>query len=301
MRIVVAIGGNALLQRGQSPEILTQRINIKQACASIAKLANEHEIIITHGNGPQIGLLALQSDAYKKVPPYPLDVLNAESQGMIGYMLAQELKNQLPRKEIIFLLTQIEVAATDPAFLKPEKFIGPTYSQQQMDELCKSHSWQFAKDGDVFRRVVPSPLPKNILEIESIRSLVDKNRIVICVGGGGVPVIRDINTQQYSGVEAVIDKDYASALLAEQLHADRLLILTDVENVMINWGKPNATPLGIIHWHELEKMTFPSGSMGPKINAVCQFVKNTQQIAHIGLLSQAEANIQQLAGTTIIP
>lgn len=301
MRIVVGIGGNALIQRGQTPEALTQRINIKKACEAIAALAHQHEIIITHGNGPQIGLLSLQSEAYKAVTPYPFDILNAESQGMIGYLLAQELMNQLPNKKIVVLLTQIEVAVDDPAFSTPTKFIGQVYTQEQVAILHSQHAWQFAKDGEFFRRVVPSPLPKNIVEIESIKSLLNEDTIIICVGGGGIPVVRDAITKQYSGIEAVIDKDFASALLAEQLQANRLLLLTDVSNIMLDWGKPSALPLQVAHVSELEQISFASGSMGPKVSAVCKFVNNTQNMAHIGLLSEAEKIIQQLAGTAIIP
>ena len=301
MRIVIGIGGNALIQRGQTPEVLTQRTNIKKACEAISALAHHHEIIITHGNGPQIGLLSLQSEAYKEVAPYPFDVLNAESQGMIGYLLAQELMNQLPNKKIVVMLTQIEVALDDPAFSTPEKFIGQIYTQEQVAALAPKKTWQFAQDGDFFRRVVPSPLPKKILEIDSIQSLLAQDRIIICVGGGGIPVVRNAITQQYSGVEAVIDKDFASALLAEKLHADRLLLLTDVPNIMLDWGKPTAVAIKIIHKSDLEKISFASGSMGPKVAAACEFVNNTQNIAHIGLLDEAEKIIQQLAGTTIFP
>lgn len=301
MRIVIGIGGNALIQRGQTPEILTQRANIKKSCKAISALAQYHEIILTHGNGPQIGLLSLQSEAYKAVSPYPFDILNAESQGMIGYLLAQELMNQIPHKKIVVFLTQIEVAMDDPAFITPTKFIGQVYTQEQIEELRSQHTWQFAKDGDFFRRVVPSPLPKNIVEIESIRSLLNNDRIIICVGGGGIPIVHDSITKQYSGVEAVIDKDFSTALLAEQLQADRLLLLTDVSNVMLDWGKSSAFPLQRTHASYLEKIAFASGSMGPKVTAACRFVNNSQRIAHIGLLSEAEKIIQQLAGTTILP
>lgn len=301
MRIFIGIGGNALAQRGQTLEVLTQRANVKKACEAIATLAHQHEIIITHGNGPQIGLLTLQSEAYKAVDPYPFDILIAESQGMIGYLLAQELKNQLPDKKIIVLLTQIEVAMDDPAFSTPTKFIGPVYTQKQMEALHAKHTWQFAKDGKFFRRVVPSPVPKNIVEIDSIKSLLHRDTIIICAGGGGIPVIQDSVTKQYSGVEAVVDKDFASALLAEQLKADRLLLLTDVSNVMLDWGKPSVSPLHVTHAGDLEKGSFATGSMGPKVMAVCKFVNNTQNMAHIGLLSEAERIIQRLSGTTILP
>ncbi len=299
MRIIIGIGGNALLQRGQPPEITTQRLNIKYACESIAELAQDHEIIITHGNGPQVGLLALQAAAYKEVTIYPFDVLGAESQGMIGYLLIQELMNQLPKKKVIALLTQIEVNVDDPAFLQATKFVGPVYTEEQIKILAKERHWQFAQDGQHFRRVVPSPLPQRILEITSIQSLVNLETIVICAGGGGIPVVRN-STGHYSGVEAVIDKDFATALLAEQLQADRIL-LTDVANVVKNWGKSTAESIGITHFTNLEKVSFASGSMEPKVKAACQFVRNTKGIAHIGLLSEAQLILQQMAGTTILP
>lgn len=300
MRIVIAIGGNALLQRGEPLEIDIQQQNIKKACAAISKIALEHEVIITHGNGPQVGLLALQAAAYQQGPTYPFDVLGAESQGMIGYLLAQEFINQLPAKKIVTLLTQVTVDQQDPAFKHPTKFIGPLYDQQQAEQLIAEHSWQFSREGAHFRRVVPSPLPRAIVEIETIRDLIAVKSLVICAGGGGIPVVRD-NNNHYHGIEAVIDKDFTTALLAEQLNADRLLLLTDIPQVMLHWGEANATPVEKITYSELEQFSFAEGSMKPKVAAACQFVKNTQRLAHIGLLSEAEKILEQTAGTTIFP
>lgn len=300
MRIVIAIGGNALLLRGQPLEIDNQRCNIKNACASIAQIAEQHEVIVTHGNGPQIGLIALQAAAYKQVTTYPLDVLGAESQGMIGYLLAQELKNQLPDQKIAVILTQVMVAPDDPAFNKPTKFIGPIYTKEEAQHLVEKCQWNFAKDGNHLRRVVPSPLPQEIVEIATIRALVNDKTLVICTGGGGIPIIRD-SKNHYSGVEAVIDKDFATALLAEQLNADCLLLLTDVANVIASWGEPGERPIDIIKRQEIETLSFACGSMGPKVAAACQFVKNTSKIAHIGLLTDAIHIVQHKAGTTIVP
>jgi carbamate kinase len=299
MRIVIAAGGNALLQRHQKPHIAIQKENIKIACQAITELAVRHQVIITHGNGPQVGLLALQAAAYKAVGVYPFDVLGAESQGMIGYFLAQELKNQLPKKNVVVLLTQVEVEASDPAFTHPDKFVGPTYTKAQADHLSTQNKWYMKQDGKAFRRVVPSPLPKNIIEFEAITSLLEKNFIIICAGGGGIPVIRN-NQGKYTGIEAVIDKDYTSALLAEQLSADRLMLLTDVPFVMENWQTENEKPIHIIKPDELEKLPLARGSMKPKVTAACQFVRNTQKIAHIGLLADADRILQQKTGTTIL-
>lgn len=300
MRIVIGVGGNALAEKGQKLDINTQRKAVQRACTAIAPLADEHEIIITHGNGPQVGLLALQATAAEELPPYPFDVLVAESQGMIGYLLAQELLRQLPNKHIVTVLTQVAVAASDPAFSKPTKFIGPFYTEQQMQRLVEQYKWQFSKEDKFFRRVVPSPNPLHILEIDTVKSLCNKETIVICAGGGGIPVTLDAEGH-YTGIEAVIDKDLTTALLAEQLAADRLLLLTNVNHVMRDWNTSSAKPIQHINYKELARMEFASGSMNPKVTAVCQFVKNTKKIAHIGSLHEAEQIILQNTGTTISP
>lgn len=243
--LVVALGGNALLKRGEPLEADIQRKNIELAAKTIAQLTQQWRVILVHGNGPQVGLLALQNSAYASVTPYPLDILGAESQGMIGYMLQQALKNQLPQREISVLLTQVEVDARDPAFSNPTKYIGPIYDDAQAKTLHAEKGWIFKADGKAFRRVVPSPQPKRIVESDAIRTLIARDHLVICNGGGGVPVVE--KADGYHGIEAVIDKDLSAALLARQLHADALLILTDADAVYLDWGKPTQRPLSRGH------------------------------------------------------
>ncbi|KGQ13522.1 Carbamate kinase [Beauveria bassiana D1-5] len=225
--LVVALGGNALLKRGEPLEADLQRKNIELAAKTIAQLTNAWRVVLVHGNGPQVGLLALQNSAYQNVSPYPLDVLGAESQGMIGYMLQQALKNNLPDREVSVLLTQVEVDPLDPAFSNPTKYIGPVYSQEQADALVRDKGWSVKADGQYFRRVVPSPQPKRIVESDAITALIQRDHLVICNGGGGVPVVE--KADGYHGIEAVIDKDLSAALLARQIEADALLILTDAD------------------------------------------------------------------------
>ncbi|RFM69960.1 carbamate kinase, partial [Salmonella enterica] len=239
--LVVALGGNALLKRGEPLEADIQRKNIELAARTIAQLTRQWRVVLVHGNGPQVGLLALQNSAYANVTPYPLDILGAESQGMIGYMLQQALKNHLPEREISVLLTQVEVDANDPAFLNPTKYIGPIYDEAQARALQAEKGWVFKADGNAFRRVVPSPQPKRIVENDAIRALISRDHLVICNGGGGVPVVE--KADGYHGIEAVIDKDLSAALLASQIHADALLILTDADAVYLDWGKPTQRPL----------------------------------------------------------
>lgn len=301
MKIVIALGGNALLKRGQELTLTNQHVNVEQACRVIAKIAQKYSVILTHGNGPQVGLLALQAAAYSQAgESTPFDVLDAESEGMIGYLLAQQLTNELPTQNIAALLTQIEVDPQDPAFKKPTKFIGPIYTQEQSAQITQAHpTWVIAKDGDYCRRVIASPQPQRILEINTIRLLVDSKALVICCGGGGIPVIR--NQNGYRGVEAVIDKDLAAALLAEQLGADCLMMLTDVKAVMRHWGKPNAEPIKEMTLDELSSQTFATGSMGPKVQAAANFVKATGKKAYIGALEDAELILESRAGTLINP
>ena len=296
MRIVVALGGNALLRRDEAPESAVQRRNIDRAVASIAELAREHELVLTHGNGPQVGLLALQSEAYRQVAPYPLDVLGAESEGMIGYLLEQGLRNELPGREVATLVTQVVVDPADPAFVGPSKPIGSVYSEAEAGRLAGERGWTLARDGAGFRRVVPSPEPVEIVELRAIRLLLESGVIVVCVGGGGIPVARNGTLR---GVEAVIDKDKAAALLAEQLDADVLLLLTDVEAVQLGWGTPGSTPLSQTTVEELRGHVFAPGSMGPKVEAACRFVERTGGAAAIGSLDQAAAILAGAAGTTI--
>lgn len=260
--LVVALGGNALLKRGEPLEADIQRKNIELAAKTIAQLTQQWRVILVHGNGPQVGLLALQNSAYASVTPYPLDILGAESQGMIGYMLQQALKNQLPQREISVLLTQVEVDARDPAFSNPTKYIGPIYDDAQAKTLHAEKGWIFKADGKAFRRVVPSPQPKRIVESDAIRTLIARDHLVICNGGGGVPVVE--KADGYHGIEAVIDKDLSAALLARQLHADALLILTDADAVYLDWGKPTQRPLSQVTPELLGEMQFDAVQWAPK-------------------------------------
>ncbi len=299
MRIVVALGGNALLRRGEPMTADNQRINVRVAAEQIAKIAPGNQLVIAHGNGPQVGLLALQAAAYTSVNPYPLDVLGAETEGMIGYMIEQELGNLLPF-EVPFatLLTQVEVDANDPAFQNPTKPIGPVYSKEDAERLAVEKGWSIAPDGDKFRRVVASPRPKQIFEIRPVKWLLEHGTIVICAGGGGIPT-RYNAAGKLEGVEAVIDKDLCSALLAEQLESDLLVIATDVAATYIDWGKPTQKAIAEAHPDELERLGFAAGSMGPKVQAACEFARNTGKVAVIGSLADIEAIVQGKAGTRV--
>ncbi len=299
MRIVVALGGNALLRRGEPLSAENQRENVRAACSQIARIAPGNELVVAHGNGPQVGLLALQGAAYTEVPTYPLDVLGAETEGMIGYIIEQELGNLLPF-EVPFatLLTQVEVDPTDPAFEHPSKPIGPVYSREEAERLARENGWSIAADGDRFRRVVPSPRPKRIFEIRPIRWLLEKGSVVICAGGGGIPTVYDQNGQLH-GIEAVIDKDLCSALLAEQLEADLLVIATDVDGAYLDWGMPTQRRIGQAHPDQLERLGFAAGSMGPKVQAACEFVRHTGKVAVIGSLADIVAIVQGRAGTRV--
>ncbi|WP_339543570.1 carbamate kinase [Pseudomonas sp. RA_35y_Pfl2_P32] len=299
MRIVVALGGNALLRRGEPMTADNQRTNIRIATEQIAKIHPGNQLVIAHGNGPQVGLLSLQAAAYTAVSPYPLDVLGAETEGMIGYIIEQELGNLLDF-EVPFatLLTQVEVDANDPAFKNPTKPIGPVYSKAEAEALAAEKGWAIAPDGDKFRRVVASPKPKRIFEIRPIKWLLDKGSIVICAGGGGIPTMYDEN-RKLKGIEAVIDKDLCSALLAEQLEGDLLVIATDVSAAFIDFGKPTQKAIAQAHPDEMEKLGFAAGSMGPKVQAACEFARNTGKVAVIGSLSDIEAIVQGKAGTRI--
>jgi carbamate kinase len=299
-RILVALGGNALLHRGDALEAYLQQANVERAATSIAKLAGKHEIAITHGNGPQVGLLALQTAAYKDVKTYPLDVLGAESDGMIGYLLEQALHNALPERATATLLTQVIVHRDDPAFQQPTKPIGPTYADAEARRLAAKLDWTVAADGDYFRRVVPSPEPREIIELSTIELLVAAGVVVVCTGGGGIPVVAD-ERGVLRGVEAVIDKDLSAALLAERLGAHFLLLLTDVEAVERNWRTTEASIIREGTPAELRQLSFESGSMGPKIEAACRFVEATGGIAAIGALDAATAIVRGAAGTRVVP
>ena len=299
MRLVIALGGNALLRRGQPLTADNQLENIRRAAAQLARVAASHELVLTHGNGPQVGLLALQSAAYTAVESYPLDVLGAQTDGMIGYLLEQELANLLPSRTVTTLLTRVEVDPKDTAFSKPTKPIGPIYTQDESKRVAAEKHWTMAPDGDSFRRVVPSPQPLRVLGLEPIRWLLEKGALVIAAGGGGIPVVRGIDGNSLQGVEAVIDKDLCSGVLAHELKADCLVIATDVSAVFVDWGEPQQRALGHVSPKTLAGMTFPAGSMGPKIEAACRFVQASDKRAVIGSLDQIEAMLAGNAGTQI--
>lgn len=298
MLVVIALGGNALIRRGQPPEVDIQRQNINLAAKAIALVAREHRVVVTHGNGPQVGLLAMQAEAYKRVKPYPLDVLDAETEGAIGYLIEQELCNQLPERQIVTLLTQIEVDPCDPAFTCPTKPIGAIYSETEAKQLAQARGWAVAPDGNAYRRVVPSPQPKRILELPTIRLLVKVGALVVCAGGGGIPVVIT-PAGSIRGVEAVIDKDLATALLATELQADALLLLTDVDAVYANWGTPEAQPIYLTTPQQLSNYSFAPGSMQPKVEAACRFVKATVGMAGIGKLEDAAEILSGDRGTIV--
>ncbi|ERM58896.1 MULTISPECIES: carbamate kinase [Vibrio] len=295
--VVVALGGNALLRRGEPLEADVQRRNIETAVKTISEIAKVYNVVLVHGNGPQVGLLALQGLEYKKVNPYPLDVLGSETQGMIGYMLMQEFKNYLPNRNISCMLTQMTVDPNDPAFADPTKPIGPIYKEAEARELAEKFHWIVKPDGQHFRRVVPSPRPTGIVEHDAITQLIDAGHLVICTGGGGIPVKKE--NGKLVGVEAVIDKDMSAAFLAKQLDADALLILTDADAVYLDWGKPTQHALRSTTPSELAKFTFDAGSMGPKIEASCEFIQQGGKVVGIGALEDGLQILQGQAGTNI--
>lgn len=303
MRVVVALGGNALQRRGEPMTADNQRANVKTAAKELAKVAKSHNLVMAHGNGPQVGLLGLQNDAYarhvdSKVTPYPLDVLGAETQGMIGYMVMQELSNELPAgTEVVAVLTQTEVDVNDPAFKNPTKFVGPVYSKEEADKMVAEQGWVVKPDGEYFRRVVPSPKPKRILEMKPILWMIEKGAVVVAVGGGGIPTKVDGNIR--TGVEAVIDKDLASSLLSSEVNADYFVIATDVQTVFINWGTPEAKAIKMAHPDEMDKLGFAAGSMGPKVEAACEFARKSGKRAVIGALEDIEKIVRGEAGTII--
>jgi carbamate kinase len=303
LRVVVALGGNALLKRGEPMTADVQRSNVRIAAPPLAAVASNHELVLSHGNGPQVGLLALQSAAYEDVETYPLDVLGAQTEGMIGYILEQELGNLLP-PEVPFatILTMVEVDPNDPAFGDPTKFVGPVYDKDEADRLQTEKGWAFKQDGDKWRRVVPSPEPKRIFEIRPIRWLLDKGAVVICAGGGGVPTMfsgSDMRT--LVGVEAVIDKDLASELLARDVEAELFVMATDVDGVYADWGTPQERRLEQATPAELRGAQFAAGSMGPKVDAALRFVEATGKRSAIGSLEQIEKIVDGTAGTQVVP
>jgi carbamate kinase len=299
MRILVALGGNALLRRGEPMTAETQRANVRIAATSLAAIYPGNQLVITHGNGPQVGLLALQGAAYNPDEVYPLDVLGAQTEGMIGYMIEQELGNLLPF-EVPFatILTMVEVDRDDPGFKNPTKFIGPVYSESDAGRLKAEKGWAMKMDGDKWRRVVASPQPKQIFEVRPIRWLLEQGTIVIAAGGGGIPTVYEPG-RRLRGIEAVIDKDLCSELLARQLDADFYIMATDADAVFLDWGKPTAKAFRRASPNAMRDFSFPAGSMGPKVDAACHFAEATGKAAAIGALKDLAAIIRGEAGTTI--
>jgi len=301
MRILVALGGNALLRRGEIMTAENQRANVRIAANHIKEVAVDHEVVVAHGNGPQVGLLALQSTAYEEVGIYPLDVLGAESQAMIGYMIEQELGNVLPQdQQIVTMIPMTVVDADDPAFKHPTKPIGPVYDEATARRLAAEKGWTIAPDGEYYRRVVASPPPRNMIEQKAIRQVVDSGVMVVCGGGGGVPCVYDEDGILH-GAEAVIDKDLASAELAVRVDADLLVIATDVAGVFRNWGEPDQERIEQMHASDALNTEFAAGSMGPKVKAACNFALATGKRAVIGSLEDIQGLVAGTHGTAIIP
>jgi len=303
MRVVVALGGNALLQRGEPMTTEAQRKNVRMAAPALALIAGDHELVLSHGNGPQVGLLALQAAAYADAEPSTLDVLGAQTQGMIAYLLEQELRNHFPSTErFATILTMVEVDKDDPAFANPTKFVGPIYPEEQAKKLAEEKGWPFRKDGESWRRVVPSPMPQHIFEMEAIRALLDLDLVVICTGGGGIPtlVTEVAGKPSLSGVEAVIDKDFATELLAREVGADLFVMATDVDAVYSNWGTADQQRLDKLTPQDVRALEFPAGSMGPKVEAAARFVERTGKRAAIGALGEIEQIVDGKAGTQVV-
>ena len=298
--MVAALGGNALLRRGEPLTAENQRLNVQRAAPALAAILRAgHQLVITHGNGPQVGLLALQGAAYRPDEAYPLDVLGAETEGMIGYLIEQELENALGHdRPVAVLLTQIVVDANDPAFAKPTKFVGPVYPEAEARQLAAARGWSIAPDGDKWRRVVASPKPQEIPDLAALRLLLGQGVVVICAGGGGIPVLRRADGSLI-GVEAVIDKDFASALLATSLKADALLMLTDVVAVFRDFGTDHAAPIARLNPEQAADLTLPPGSMAPKVAAACDFVRGGGRLAGIGRLEDAVSILNGTAGTLV--
>jgi carbamate kinase len=303
VRILVALGGNALLKRGEPMTAEVQRANVRTAARSLAPVADRHQLVLSHGNGPQVGLLALQAAAYTEVDPYPLDLLGAQTEGMIGYLIEQELGNLLPAEvPLATVLTMIEVDPDDPGFADPTKFVGPVYGDEEAAKLAAAKGWVFKRDGERMRRVVPSPAPRRIFEIRPIRWLLDKGVLVICTGGGGIPTMWVPDEERtLAGVEAVIDKDLASELLAREVGADLFVMATDVDGVYDGWGTPAQRKLDRVTPGELRARPFAAGSMGPKVDAAARFVEATGKRAAIGALDEIEQIVEGRAGTTVAP
>ena len=303
MRVLVALGGNALLKRGEPMTAEVQRENVRVAAKALAPVCSAHQLVLSHGNGPQVGLLALQASAYKDVEAYPLDVLGAQTEGMIGYLIEQELGNLLPAEvPMATILTMVEVDRDDPAFHEPTKFVGPIYDDADAEALANEKGWTFERDGDYLRRVVASPAPKRIFEIRPIRWLLDHGTVVICAGGGGIPTSWVPGKERtLGGIEAVIDKDLASELLAREIDADLFVMATDVDGVYENWGTPEQRKLDSITPEQVRSQHFAAGSMGPKVAAAAMFVEHTGKRAAIGALADIDRIVAGEAGTSVVP
>jgi carbamate kinase len=301
VRIVAALGGNALLERSEKPDADIQEHHVQQAVDALASLARAHDLVLTHGNGPQVGLLALESASDRALTrPYSFDALGAQTQGMIGYWLVRALHGAVPGRLTGCLVSQTRVDAGDPAFARPAKFVGPVYQEKEALDLAAERGWAVRRDGDSWRRVVPSPEPVELLELPLIRILLERRALVVCAGGGGIPVVAD-DSGALRGVEAVVDKDLTAALLARAVDADALLLLTDVDAVADRFGTPDARPIRQATPGELRARSFPAGSMGPKVEAACRFVEATGRMAAIGRLDAAEALLRREAGTVVAP
>jgi carbamate kinase len=301
VRIVVALGGNALLKRGEPPDADIQEHHVGSAVGPLTPLASQHQLIITHGNGPQIGALALESAADRALSrPYPLDTLGAQTQGMIGYWIAQALSRTAPERRVACLVCRTLVRPDDPAMSLPTKFVGPVYGEHTATLVAAERGWRMSRDGASWRRVVPSPEPVRIVELDLIDQLLQAGAIVVCAGGGGIPVTRDDNGGLH-GVEAVIDKDLTAAFLATALGAHALLILTDVPAVISGYGTASAAPIRRATVAQLRSMSFPAGSMGPKVEAACRFTEATGRTAAIGRLDDAAELLAGTVGTTVTP
>lgn len=302
MRIVIALGGNALLRRSERLTTEAQRRNVRIAARAIAPLALEHSVVVVHGNGPQVGLLSLQAESYGGADPYPLDVLDAGTQGMIGYLIQQELRSLLPPAyQVATMLTMIVVDPDDPAFARPTKFVGPLYTQVEADILAAQKGWSFRVDGNSWRRVVPSPEPRSVLEILPIRWLLERQALVICAGGGGIPITHGSTVSGVlTGVEAVIDKDLAGELVARDVGASLFVMATDVDGVYTDWGSPAQKRIDWTTPDELSGEEFATGSMGPKVEAACRFVRHTGRRAVIGSLDDITGIVRGDAGTSVV-
>ena len=301
MLIVAALGGNALLERGEEPLAEIQERHVEAAVKALAPLVADHDLVVTHGNGPQVGLLALESARDPDLSrPYPFDVLGAQTQGMIGYFLLQAFENALPGQEVVSLICQTLVDPADPAFANPTKYIGPVYTEGEAGRIGPAWGWEFRQDGDTWRRVVPSPEPIAFVEMGTVRVLMANGAMVICAGGGGIPVCRSADSQ-LRGVEAVVDKDLTASLLARELGANALLLLTDVSQVEVDHGTDRARPIGRTTPIYLRSLAFPPGSMGPKVDAGCRFVEASGHRAVIGRLEDAVGMLAGSRGTVIGP